>query len=91
MADTVSPAIPVLATLAAVAAAAAAVAVSTTLASRPLGWTLPLAVVAGLAAALAVQRHAVRRLGGITGDVLGALAEVAATVTLVVAAMGARA
>jgi len=52
---------------------------------------LPLAVVAGLAAALAVERHAVRRLGGITGDVLGALAEVATTVTLVVAAMGPRA
>ena len=43
---------------------------------------------AGLAAAFAVQRHAVRRLGGITGDVLGALAEIATTVTLVVAAMG---
>jgi adenosylcobinamide-GDP ribazoletransferase len=91
VAGTVSLAIPVLATLAAVAAAAAAVAVSATLASRPLGWTLPLAVVAGLAAALAMQRHAVRRLGGITGDVLGALAEIAATVTLVVAAMGPRA
>ena len=46
------------------------------------------AVAAGLAAAFSVQRHAVRRLGGITGDVLGALAEIAATVTLVVAAMG---
>jgi adenosylcobinamide-GDP ribazoletransferase len=91
VAGTVRPAIPVLITVAAAAAAAAAVAVSTTLASQPLGWTLPLAVVAGLAAALVVQRHAVRRLGGITGDVLGALAEVAATVTLVVAAMGPRA
>ncbi len=91
VAGTVRPAIPVLITVAAVAAAAAAVAVSTRLASQPLGWTLPLAVVAGLAAALVVQRHAVRRLGGITGDVLGALAEVAATVTLVVAAMGPRA
>jgi adenosylcobinamide-GDP ribazoletransferase len=91
VAGTVSPAIPVLITVAAVAAAAGAVAVSTRLASHPLGWTLPLAVVAGLAAALVVQRHAVRRLGGITGDVLGALAEIAATVTLVVAAMGPRA
>jgi adenosylcobinamide-GDP ribazoletransferase len=91
VAGTVSPAIPVLITVTAVAAAAAAVAVSTRLASQPLGWTLPLAVVAGLAAALVVQQHAVRRLGGITGDVLGALAEVATTVTLVVAAMGPRA
>ena len=57
-------------------------------AGGPLGWTLPLAVAAGLGAAFAVQRHAVRRLGGITGDVLGALAEIATTVTLVVAAMG---
>jgi adenosylcobinamide-GDP ribazoletransferase len=52
------------------------------------GFTLPLAVVAGLAAAFVLQRHAVRRLGGITGDVLGALIETAATVTMVVAAMG---
>jgi len=55
------------------------------------GLTLPLAVVAGLAAAFVLQRRAVRRLGGITGDVLGALIETAATVTLVVAAMGPRA
>ena len=54
-------------------------------------FSLPLAVVAGLAAAFVLQRHAVRRLGGITGDVLGALIETAATVTLVVAAMGPRA
>ena len=58
------------------------------MADARLGWTLPLAVAAGLAAAFAVQRHAVRRLGGITGDVLGALVEIATTVTLVVAAMG---
>ena len=41
-----------------------------------------------MSSAAGVQRHAVRRLGGITGDVLGALAEIAVTVTLVVAAMG---
>ena len=79
--------VPAAATAAALAAAAAAVAISAA-AGDPLGWTLPLAVAAGLAAATAVQRHAVRRLGGITGDVLGALAEVATTVTLLVAAMG---
>jgi adenosylcobinamide-GDP ribazoletransferase len=87
VAGSVRPVIPAAVTAAVLAAAAAAVAISIS-AGRPLGWTLPLAVAAGLGAALAVQRHAVRRFGGITGDVLGALAEVAATVTLVVAAMG---
>jgi len=87
VAGSVRPAIPAAATVVTLAAAAAAVAVSAA-AGEPLGWTLPLAVAAGLGAAFAVQRHAVRRLGGITGDVLGALAEIAATVTLVVAAMG---
>ena len=87
VAGSVRLAIPAVVTAATLAAAAAAVAISAA-AGRPLGWTLPLAVAAGLGATTAVQRHAVRRLGGVTGDVLGALAEVAATVTLVVAAMG---
>ena len=91
VAGTVRAAIPVAATLATLAVTGAAVAISATVIGEPLGWTLPLAVAAGLAAAFGLQRHAVRRLGGITGDVLGALAEVAATVTLVVAAMGPRA
>ena len=91
VAGTVRPAIPIVTTLATVAAAVAAVVISATMIGEPLGWTLPLAVVAGLGAAFVVQRHAIRRLGGITGDVLGALAEVAATVTLVVAAMAPRA
>ena len=88
VAGSVRPVVPAAATAATLAAAAAAVAISATATGGALGWTLPLAVVAGLAAAFAVQRHAVRRLGGITGDVLGALAEIAATVTLVVAVMG---
>jgi adenosylcobinamide-GDP ribazoletransferase len=69
----------------------AAIAVSAVVIGEPFGWMLPLAVAAGLAAAFVLQRHAVRRLGGITGDVLGALIETAASVTLVVAAMGPRA
>jgi adenosylcobinamide-GDP ribazoletransferase len=79
VAGTVRPVIPFVMTLALLALLV------------PFGWRLPVAVVAGLAVAFALQRHAVRRLGGITGDVLGALVETAATVTLVVAAMGPRA
>jgi adenosylcobinamide-GDP ribazoletransferase len=48
---------------------------------------LPAAVAAGLAVSAGVLRHAVRRLGGITGDVLGALIELAATAALLVAAI----
>ncbi|MBE2999047.1 adenosylcobinamide-GDP ribazoletransferase [Nocardiopsis sp. HNM0947] len=59
-----------------------------------LGWFLgfpwalggAVAAVAGLAVAAVLLRHCVRRLGGITGDVLGALAEAAGTAALVVLA-----
>jgi adenosylcobinamide-GDP ribazoletransferase len=52
------------------------------------GWRGPVAVLAGLGAALLLLWHARRRLGGITGDVLGALVEVAQTVTLVALVLG---
>jgi adenosylcobinamide-GDP ribazoletransferase len=52
-----------------------------------VAWTLPAGVAAGCAVAFVVARHAVRRLGGITGDLLGALTEIATTVCLVVAAL----
>ena len=45
-----------------------------------------LAVALALLAAWLLRRHAVRRLGGLTGDLLGALVETATTVSLVVMA-----
>jgi adenosylcobinamide-GDP ribazoletransferase len=65
------------ATIAGVVVVAAAAA----LPGRP--WQGPACVVASLVAVVLLVRHAVRRFGGITGDVLGAAVEVATTVTLV--------
>jgi adenosylcobinamide-GDP ribazoletransferase len=76
VAGTVHPVVAAVVTAAALAAATAA------------GLIFGIALVAGLAAALALTALAVRRLGGITGDVLGALAEVAAAVCLLVTAIG---
>jgi adenosylcobinamide-GDP ribazoletransferase len=45
------------------------------------------AVLTGLAASTALLRHAVRRLGGVTGDVFGALVETAVTAALLVMAL----
>ena len=51
VAESVRPAIPAAATVATLAAAVAAVAISAVVVGEPLGWTLPLAVLAGLAPA----------------------------------------
>ncbi|NUP62773.1 MAG: adenosylcobinamide-GDP ribazoletransferase [Nonomuraea sp.] len=48
---------------------------------------LPFALAAGLGAVLVLLRHARRRLGGITGDVLGALVETGTAAALVVCAV----
>ena len=57
----------------------------------PGPWAMPIAVAIGLALALALVARSVRRLGGITGDVLGACVEVATTAALVALALGASA
>ncbi|MFE4216079.1 adenosylcobinamide-GDP ribazoletransferase [Streptomyces sp. NPDC056844] len=47
-----------------------------------------LAALAGLGAAQVMLRHCVRRFGGVTGDVFGALEETAATVALLALSLG---
>ncbi|MFG1701683.1 adenosylcobinamide-GDP ribazoletransferase [Nonomuraea sp. M3C6] len=80
VAGTVRPSAPWLATLAALLATAAL-----GLATGPgPGFVLPLGLLAGLGVALLLLRHAGRRLGGVTGDVLGALVETATAAALVV-------
>jgi adenosylcobinamide-GDP ribazoletransferase len=49
---------------------------------------LTASVPAALGAAALFRRHLVRRLGGITGDVLGALAELTGTAVLLCSALG---
>jgi adenosylcobinamide-GDP ribazoletransferase len=56
------------------------------LAAVGVGWAGAIAVIAGTLAAVGVVALAWRRVGGFTGDVLGAAIVVAETVALVVAA-----
>jgi adenosylcobinamide-GDP ribazoletransferase len=51
-------------------------------------WQGPLAVAVGAIAAVLLARHAVRRLGGVNGDVFGAVSEVTVTVVLAGLALG---
>ncbi len=88
VAGTVEPAIPVVVTVIVLAATIGGTFAAAAVASVPVEWILPVAVGAGLAASLALAAHAVRRLGGITGDVLGALVETATAACLVVTTMG---
>ncbi|WP_018335749.1 adenosylcobinamide-GDP ribazoletransferase [Actinomycetospora chiangmaiensis] len=63
--------------------AGAAVAATPT---RP--WQGPVAVLVAALAVVLLARHAARRLGGVNGDVFGAVCEVAVTVTLAGLALG---
>jgi adenosylcobinamide-GDP ribazoletransferase len=74
--------VPVVAAASAIVAAGAVWAVP----GRP--WQGPLAVAGALLVVVLLLRHAVRRFGGITGDVIGAAVEVTTTVTLIGLSLG---
>ncbi|MGI8666805.1 MAG: adenosylcobinamide-GDP ribazoletransferase [Jatrophihabitans sp.] len=65
-------------------------AVIATLAVPHRPWQGPLAVLLAMAVTELLARHAQRRLGGSTGDVLGAAGELAVASCLIVLALGAR-
>jgi adenosylcobinamide-GDP ribazoletransferase len=75
VAGTQHPAVPLALTAALLGGAAAA------------GWIFAAAAATGLVVSYVVTRLAVRRLGGITGDVLGALTEIATAACLIVTAI----
>jgi adenosylcobinamide-GDP ribazoletransferase len=68
--------------------AAAALAVAVVGAAAAAGTIYAVAVAAGLASSLLLTTLAIRRLGGITGDVLGAVVELATAACLLVTAIG---
>ncbi|BFU46152.1 adenosylcobinamide-GDP ribazoletransferase [Krasilnikovia sp. MM14-A1004] len=72
----------------AAAAAVALVAAASIWAVPGRPWQGPAAVAAATLAALLLVRHAVRRFGGMTGDVIGAAVELATTVALIALALG---
>jgi adenosylcobinamide-GDP ribazoletransferase len=67
--------------------AAVALTVAALAAAASAGWIFAVALAVGLAVSATATALAARRLGGITGDVLGALAELAAAATLLVTAL----
>jgi len=77
-------------TLAIITVVLAVAGLLTTIEGDPLSWRLIVgsvaAVFAGLAAARWIVRRAIQRLGGITGDVLGAAVEIATMAALIIMA-----
>jgi adenosylcobinamide-GDP ribazoletransferase len=87
VADSVSPITAVVLTVVVLAVTVAGIFLAAAVAAVPVEWILPVAVAAGLVAGAVLAEYASRRLGGITGDVLGAVAETATAACLLVTAI----
>jgi adenosylcobinamide-GDP ribazoletransferase len=87
VADSVTPATAAGLTVVALAVTVGGIFLAAAVANVPVEWILPVAVGAGLVAGVALGEHAARRLGGVTGDVLGAVSEVATAACLLVTAI----
>jgi adenosylcobinamide-GDP ribazoletransferase len=87
VADSVAPVTATVLTGAAVAVTVGGIFLAAAVAAVPVEWILPVALGAGLVAGVALGEHAARRLGGVTGDVLGAVSEAATAACLLVTAI----
>ena len=87
VADSVAPVSATVLTGAAVAVTVGGIFLAAAVAAVPLEWILPVALGAGLVGGVALGEHAARRLGGVTGDVLGAVSEAATAACLLVTAI----
>ena len=87
VAGSVAPVTAVVLTTVVLAVTVGGIFAAAAVAAVPVEWILPVAVAAGLVAGVALGEYAERRLGGVTGDVLGAVSEAATAACLLVTAI----
>jgi adenosylcobinamide-GDP ribazoletransferase len=87
VAGSVAPVAAAAATVVALAVTVGGIFLAAAAADVPVEWILPVAVGAGLVTGIALGEHGARRLGGVTGDVLGAVCEAATAACLLVTAI----
>jgi adenosylcobinamide-GDP ribazoletransferase len=87
VAGSVAPVAAAAATVVVLAVTVGGIFLAAAVADVPVQWILPVAVGAGLVTGIALGEHGARRLGGVTGDVLGAVSEAATAACLLVTAI----
>lgn len=87
VAGSVAPVTAATLTVVALAVTVGGIFLAAAVADVPVEWILPVAVGAGLVTGIALGEHGARRLGGVTGDVLGAVSEAATAACLLVTAI----